>query len=172
MANVDNGKKASHGAQAKKDTLGMIERCEVVKSVTSGPKVSLNIIEKASCHLEVTVNNHDNVSIYITSTWSLRDDRMDTVNTRMGRLKKHAAQNKKNVICILVSNCEEEHESMPNSVLLNAYNFGERNDVGIDIVVKTQHINDVLETINNVESKNDVNAIITAIKDTIQKKEY
>lgn len=172
MANLDNGRKASHGAQAKKDTKEMIQKCEVLKSLKGGPKVSANIIETASCHLEVTLNNHNNASIYITSTWSLRVGRMDAVNTIMKRLKDHAAQNNKNVICILVSNCEEELPSRPNSVLLNAYNFEERGCVGIDVVVKTEDIPDVLNAINNVESQNDIDAMIAAIKDVLKKKSY
>lgn len=174
--NKDNEKKMSNGEKAKLHTREAIQNCEIVKSMKKGPNLSRNNIEKATCDLQIELSNHQDVVILIHSTFSLRDDRLESSNTKMGRLKRRLKEQKKSAICIMATDNNNgrsgDGPTPESSRLFNGYNFGDREDVGIDMVVHNKDLTNVLMEMNNVEEKNGVNAMIAAARKVIKTKNY
>lgn len=170
--NIDNEIKQENGNKAKRNTFAALKDCEVIDTIKRGPNLTRNPIERASCDLEILLNNHPSISILIHSTHSLRDDRLAASNACMGRLKKRYGEQKKKVICIMSTDCDNERAASESSRLLNGYNLSVREDVGIDFIVKTGDIANVLAEMNNVEDKNDVASMIAAAKKVIKEKNY
>lgn len=170
--NKDNDAKQESGNRAKKDTLNILKECELIASIDKGENLSANVVEKASCDLKVKLKSHPDILVLITSTNSFRDDRLDIANTRMRRLKKAYAEKGQKVVCIVTSNCANERTHGDDSKLLNGYNFGKREEIGLDVLVKTNNLVEVLQTMSNVQNKNNIEMMLTAAKECIEKKKY
>jgi hypothetical protein len=170
--NKDNAAKAARGKEVKNSTKAILKECEGVTILQKDNNLSKNSIEKASYDEKVKINAHDEVAILITTTSSFRDDRLDTANTRMRRVKRRYDEQKKKCICIVTSSCDGERTKGDDSKLLNAYNFGDREEVGIDLLVKSEDLVCVLQSMMLVEEKNDVAKMIAAAKACIKKKNY
>ena len=97
--NKDNDAKQESGLNSKKNTLNILKECDLIASIDKGENLSANVVEKASCDLKVKLKSHPNILVLITSTNSFRDDRLDTANTRMRRLKKAYAEKGQKTVC-------------------------------------------------------------------------
>lgn len=154
--------KVHSGIKAKQHTIDVLYTNPCVIDIRKGLDLSKNRIEKAICDLEITLVNHTQVLVCITSTNSFRDDRLDIANTRMFRHKKANQESFQPCIYIVTSNCDNERTSGDDIELLHAYNFENRDMIGIDLLVKTKDINNLLIAINNTEECNNPIAMILA----------
>ena len=168
--NIDNENKNKRGREVKDQTLTIINNCEVVESVEKGKDLSKIKIEKAKYDTLINLKNHQ-IPILVTTTSSLRDDRMDTINSQHRRAKKILSEQNKKAICMLVSTCDSERSPGDDHKLFNAYNFENREEIGIDLVVKQQDLKEVLQTIYKTEN-DDRDEMIIASLDLIKKKNY
>ena len=170
--NQDNIDKQASGLKAKQYTLKILQECEIVTLLPKDTSLSKNDIEKATYDLKLKLNAHPDVAILVTSTNSFRDDRLDTANTRMRRVKKRYDEQGNKCICIVTSNCANERTRGDDTKYLNGYNFGEREEVGLDVLVKTDDLIEVLQVMSEVENKNDALKMIEAAKACVKKKNY
>ena len=168
--NIDNEKKNQRGKEVKDQTFTIANNCEIVDSVEKGKDLSKIKIEKAKYDIMINLKNHQ-IPVLVTTTSSLRDDRMDTINSQHRRVKKILSEQNKKAICVLVSTCDSERAPGDDHKLLDAYNFGNRDEIGTDLVLKQQDLKEVLQVIYQVEN-DDRDEMIVAALDYIKKQNY
>lgn len=170
--NIDNIEKPKHGRQSKNQTKELIAQSEGVTILKKDENLAKNKVEIARYDIKININQHPDVAILISTTASLRDDRLDTANSCMLRCKRRYAENDKQCICIVTSPCDSERNPGDDKVFFDAYNFGDREDVGIDVLIKTEDLAGVLNAMAAVVDKNDVLKMIAAAKDYIKTLNY
>lgn len=157
---------------AKQHTIDVLNANPNIKVIEKGEDLSKTRIEKAICDLKVELSNRNNVYLCITTTNSFRDDRLDIANTRMLRHKKISQADNKNYIYIVTSNCDNERTTGDDAILLNEYNFGNREMIGIDLLVRTKDISNLINAICNQPDTCDRNDLIVAGLDYLKQIGY